>query len=157
MEHSGVSILRSDYFGSMQYAPGSVFELPQGLPGFESERRFAAIEIPSQRPLLYLQSLNRASLCLLTLPVRALAPDYELRFSPEDLDILGLPAGSHPRIGEQILCLALLAVDEHGEPTANLYAPLVVNLSNFRCLQVIQFDTDWSLRHPLPFPQSAPC
>src|ERR1017187_1753235 len=109
--------VRSRYFEQMDLDPGAAFEFAQGLPGFERERLFAPIEIPEQRPLLYLQSLTERGLCLITLPVRTIDRDYSLHLLPEQLDLLGIPRGCQPRIGEDLqsltergLCLITLPV-----------------------------------------------
>ena len=147
--------LVSNYFGPLECAESSLFHFPNGIPGFQCERHFAAIEITSQRPLVYLQSINRPDLCLITLPVRTICPEFELDLAPEDAAVLGFPPGLSPRIGKEILCLAIIAVDEHSETTANLLAPLVVNLSNREAVQSIQINSDWSCRHSLA--QLTPC
>lgn len=148
-------LLESNYFGTLEYSPDSVFEFPAGLPGFETERGFAAIDIPGQRPILYLQSLSRPDLCLLTLPARSIARDYELHLAPEDLDALGFAHDARPAIGRDVLCLAVTVVDQRGELAVNLLAPIVVNLLTRRAAQVVQ--EGWSLYHPLAGAGIGPC
>jgi flagellar assembly factor FliW len=40
-------------------------------------------------------------------------------------------------------------VAEHRSPTANLLAPIVVNLKTHRAIQAIQADSGYSHQHPL--------
>ncbi|MCU1263044.1 MAG: hypothetical protein JWO80_5929 [Bryobacterales bacterium] len=150
MKGFGTLTLVSNYFGAMECEDSGLFHFPRGIPGFECERHFAPVEVPGQRPLIYLQSINRPDLCLMTLPVHAICPEFELELLPEDGGLLGFPAGTHPRIGQDVLCLAIITVDERRDPVANLLAPLVINLQTRDAVQAIQADSTWTCEHPLP-------
>ena len=141
--------LRSDYFGSLECADARLFHFPNGIPGFECERHFAPIEIPAQRPLVYLQSINRPELCLMTLPVRTICPEFELDLLPEDRAVLGLESAGPVRIGDDVMCLAIVSVDASRDPVANLLAPLVVNVRTREAVQAIQADSDWTCEYPV--------
>lgn len=144
------------YFGTLGYGEESVLSFASGPPGFELERSFLLIERPEQHPLVYMQSLSTPDLCFLALPVRAVAPGYQLALSLEDRELLDLPCGDPPAIGADVLCLALVSVPEEGPPTANLLAPVVVNLKTRRALQAVQPDAPYSHRQALPCPDGEP-
>src|SRR5262245_12409051 len=120
--------LNTKFFGRVEYQDQSVFDFPAGVPGFEEEKRFLLLEQHENRPLVFLQSLSQPELCFLALPVLCVDPDYRLSLEVEDLHNLELPADHQPRIGGNMLCLALLSLEEDQPPTANLLAPIVVNL-----------------------------
>jgi flagellar assembly factor FliW len=141
--------LQTRDFGEIEYRDDAVIEFPAGLPGFEQEKRFLPIEHPASRPIIFLQSLSRAGLCFITLPVRALAPDFVLSLAPEDLDLLSFQADARPEIGRDALCLAIVSVAEGKPPTANLLAPVVVNMAARRGVQAIQAECGYSHQHPL--------
>src|ERR1700691_3153263 len=90
-------------FGTVSFAPESVFEFPNGLPGFEERRRFVPVQNPRTAPILFLQSLEEPSLCFTTLPIWVVDPQYRLRIMEQDLALLGFPADCQPRIGTDIL------------------------------------------------------
>jgi flagellar assembly factor FliW len=138
----------SSQFGVLRYETDQVMETPCGLPAFESERRFLAIEKPENAPIVFLQSLQTPELAFITLPVTFLAPDYAIEFTPEDLETLKWVDEQPPRIDHEVLCLALVTVGSEPGATANLMAPLVVNLANRRTVQVIQ-TAGYSHQHPL--------
>jgi len=139
------------YFGTLEYHDDAVLEFPAGLPAFEHERRFLAVQQPFNAPLVFLQSLADPKLCFVTLPVQAICAGYGLSIAPEDLEILGLPDGQQPVIGRDVLCLAILSFVENALPTANLLAPVVVNLQTRIARQTIQTDTRYSHRERLPW------
>jgi flagellar assembly factor FliW len=141
--------VQSKFFGTISFDEGDLFHFRNGIPGFEGEREYIGIEIPDQRPILYLQSTISEELCLITLPVRVFLNDYRFDVTPEERRLIELDATVALRIGSDVGCFAIVTVDESGEPAANLAAPIVMNLANRQCVQSFQADSDYSFRHPL--------
>jgi flagellar assembly factor FliW len=142
-------LVETKYFGTMSYQDESVFDFPLGLPAFEEEKRFVFIEIPKYAPLVFLQSLNQASLCFLALPIRVVDPNYRLAISPEDRVTLQLPLDPQAKASDGILALALVSLHDGFSATANLMAPIVVNVLTRRALQAIRLDRAYSHQHPV--------
>jgi flagellar assembly factor FliW len=142
------------YFGSMAYREESVFEFPSGLPAFEHEKRFVLIESPENAPLVFLQSLADPGLCFLAFPILVVDRDYQLGISLEDLAALELDTSRQPELGADALVLALLSLHDGFSATANLMAPIVINLGTRRALQAIRCDSLYSYEHPIA-PQGA--
>ena len=138
-------------FGIISFLPQSVFEFPNGLPGFEERRRFLPVQNPGTEPVVFLQSLEDPTLCFTTIPIWVLDPHYRLHVTEQDLETLEFPAGRQPGIGDEVLCLAVLSIRKTGT-TANLLAPVVVNLKNYRAVQAVSPDSGYSHQHAL-FPQ----
>jgi flagellar assembly factor FliW len=136
------------HFGRISYESTSTFDFPRGLPGFEEARAFLALSFADRAPLIFLQSLEQPGLCFITLPVQVADPEYRLEVAPEDLTMIGLASRTQPRIGKDVLCLAVLSLREEG-PTANMLAPIVVNLRNRRGVQAIAPSGGYSHQHPL--------
>jgi flagellar assembly factor FliW len=139
----------SRYFGSFDIHEREVVHFRDGLPGFEDQTHYAALSIPGQEPILYLQSITRPELCLITLPARVFVPGYQLELSPEEQEALALPSESSMRIGKEIACQVIVTVDQGREPSANMAAPLVINLSNHLGIQVFQAGSNYSFRYPI--------
>lgn len=140
-------------FGTISFARESVFEFPHGLPGFEERRRFLPVQNPATAPILFLQSLEEPSVCFTTLPIWVVDPHYRLHVTEQDLELLGFPAEHQPRIGDEVLCLVVISVRKTGT-TANLLAPIVINLQSYKAVQAVSAESGYSHRHPL-FPQEA--
>jgi len=102
-----------------------------------------------------MQSLSTRNLCFVVLPVLAVDPKYSLEFTPEELAELDLPAGQPPLLGKDILCAVLICSAQGEGPTANLMAPVVVNLRKRIGAQLIRGDMGYSHRHPLLFEEPA--
>lgn len=123
------------------------FEFPQGIPAFETQKHFRLIEKP---PLLFLESATNPELSFLVLPVTLIDPEYHLALSSEDRATIGADDES------PLLCLAVITAVEDSPPTANLLAPVVVNLETGRAVQAVRSDAAYSHKHPL-LPEGAPC
>jgi flagellar assembly factor FliW len=137
------------YFGTMIYREESVFEFPTGLPAFRNEKRFVPIELEQHSPLIFLQSLAQPGLCFLAFPILVVDREYRLGVTREDLMALELNPDRQPLLGSEVAVLALLSLQDHFSPTANLMAPLVVNLKTRRALQAIREDRAYSHQHPI--------
>ena len=144
-----MSELTTKYFGSIEYREEDIVQFPSGLPGFEEESQFLAIEPPINAPVTFLQSVQRPSLCFLAVPIEGIVPDYQLDITREDLETLGLGTERQPRMGDEIRCYAVILVAENGTVTANLLAPILINPENRRGVQAIRVDAVYSHQHPL--------
>jgi flagellar assembly factor FliW len=136
-------------FGTIEIQESSALEFPEGLPGFEHCRRFAALESSGAGGLIFLQSLEQPQLCFVTVPVRAIWPDYEITIAAEDKELLGFDAGA-PIAESDLIVLAILSFVEGEEPTANLSAPVVIHAHTRRAMQVVRQDGRYEVREPLP-------
>ncbi|MGA3185924.1 MAG: flagellar assembly protein FliW [Bryobacteraceae bacterium] len=118
-------------------------EFPHGLPAFETHKRFRLIESRKREPLLFLESETNPKLSFLLLPVAMIDADYRLALSAEDGEALGT-CGASP-----LVCLAVITAAEDLPPTANLLAPVVVNLDSGKAVQAVRSDAVYSHKHPL--------
>jgi len=135
------------YFGILSCREDAVFEFPRGLPAFEDERRFVLIELAENSPLVFLQSLTLPTLCFLAFPILVVDREYRLGVPGEDLAALDLDPKRQPALGDEVLVLALVSLHDGFSLTANLMAPVVLNLKTRRGLQAIRQDQLYSHQH----------
>jgi flagellar assembly factor FliW len=142
---------RTKFHGLISFEPEQVLKVPQGLFGFPDEQEFLLLELPSSRPVVFLQSIQSENLCFITLPVQTVQADYKLTQKHEQ----SAPAvADELQLGKDLLCLALLTMRENQTTTANLKAPLVIDIPSHRGMQVIVED-DYSHYHPVPGTQKS--
>jgi flagellar assembly factor FliW len=141
--------VETKYFGSMPCSEESVFVFPLGLPGFEDEKHFVPIELPQHAPLIFLQSLSHPALCFLAFPILVVDRDYHLAVTREDLAALELDPDRQPALSTDVAVLGILSLHDGFSATANLMAPIVVNLKTRRALQAIRQDSRYSHQHPI--------
>jgi flagellar assembly factor FliW len=139
-------VFESPYLGRIEYPEEHVLRFSAGLPAFEDQTRFLAVERTETAPVVYLHSLDRADLVFLTLPAGVVDRNYALILDEGDRAALELGAAE-----DEVVALVILTVRE-GSVTANLMAPVVVNRRTRRGAQVIQSGSAYSHRHPLEMP-----
>jgi flagellar assembly factor FliW len=136
--------VHTEQFGELDYAEEAVVVFPRGLPGFEQARRFVLLDDAEFVPLAHLQNLETGDLCFLALPVRSIDPEYETMLGAEDREALGWRDAGQPTHD-----LALLSAGRDGSLSANLLAPVVIDLATRRGVQAVRCDTRYSHRHAL--------
>src|SRR6185437_1157974 len=57
-----IQTIHSPWLGDLEWDPECEILFPCGLPGFEDEHRILPVEIPAQRPLVYLQSIENTAI-----------------------------------------------------------------------------------------------
>jgi flagellar assembly factor FliW len=146
------------FHGVIDFEPEQVLEVPSGLFGFPEEREFLLLEIPSRRPMVFVQSTRTADLCFITLPVQVIDQNYRLVLSgPEAYIMQWRGQASELQMGKDLLCLALLTIGDNRPVTANLLAPLVIDITHHKATQILVSGT-YSHQHPISAPAlSAPC
>ncbi len=139
--------------------PGTPVHFPYGLPGFEQEQRFRLVQHSTLAPLVLLQSEETADLCFVTLPVATLVADYDLVVAESECEALGLDPAAPNAAGPSVLALAIVTLPENGPASANLLAPVIVNVASGRGVQTVRADQRYSHRHPVgePCPEVTPC
>lgn len=137
-EHAPVAqnVIMSRFLGQVTEDPASELFLPAGLPGFEDEHVLLPIEIPVHRPLVFLQSTRSPEVCFVCLPVSCITTEFQIHIAEDDRLGLALDLDRTLVMGEDILCLALLLPSAESVKT-NLDAPIVINLRNYRCAQIL--------------------
>lgn len=151
--------LETKCFADVDYSDDAVYHFPSGLPGFEEENAFLFLSRPDTEPLMFMQSLKTPQLCFMLFPVFVVDPQYELLLDDAELSALRMQCDSQPRIGQDVLCAAIVRAGGEGAgPTANLLAPIVVNLTERIGIQAILTASSYSHRHPLnAVRELAPC
>jgi flagellar assembly factor FliW len=128
--------IQSPWLGDIELDRDCEILFPAGLPGFEDERRIVPVEIPVQRPLVYLQSVENVRVCFVALPVYVIDAGFQLNIPDEERSVLQLAEGACPVIGEDVLCLVLL-MPSGDSVQVNLGSPIVINLHNRRGVQCV--------------------
>lgn len=120
-----------------------VVHFPDGLPGFEACERFLLYSSPETAPIRCLHSIEGPKATFLT--IEAAEALGEFRHQLSAADTLRLEAVDQSRL----LWLAVVTVEDDGPVTANLRAPIVINLDKQVGFQIMPHQCIYPLRHPL--------
>jgi flagellar assembly factor FliW len=140
-------ILQTAQLGAIEYPDEHVLQFAMGLPAFEDETKFLAVERPGLEPIVFLQSLQRPDLAFPMVPVKALDPAFELTLTADEVAWLGGDTHSE-NFSNDLIALAILTISAEGM-TANLRAPVVLNQRTRLGIQAIQADSPYSHQHPV--------
>jgi flagellar assembly factor FliW len=116
---------------------------PDGIPGFESCRRWVVMAAEEATPLRRLQAVDGAEAAFLAIDPRVALEGYRCELSEADLRRLGASRE------DSLLWLALVMVEESGALTVNLRAPIVINPKTMTGQQVLPHNCLYPLRHVL--------
>lgn len=134
-------VIPSTRFGDLVVPADSVIELPAGLIGFAGARRFILVE--HKAPFSWFHSADDPNLAFVVIDGAEFAQHYNWKPPLNDKDC---------DFKEDDEFAILIIVTVRSDPTmttANLKAPLFVNIRNRRGVQVIFDDPRYSTRHPL--------
>ncbi|MEO5800783.1 MAG: flagellar assembly protein FliW [Gemmatimonadales bacterium] len=114
-------------FGPLTVSPDETVVFPRGLPGFDQSRRFVLLPA-SQGGLYWLQCLDTPELAFMLVETVRVSENAWAQ-TPGALAIVTLPSGDQPA-------------------TANLRAPVLIDLVAGLGRQAIMADSDYGTAHP---------
>ncbi|HOT62655.1 MAG TPA: flagellar assembly protein FliW [Treponemataceae bacterium] len=135
--------IKTKAMGTVSIVERQIIEIPAGFYGFEKYKRFALIDA-TQKPFIWIQSLDDEGLAFLAIDPFLFRPDYEIDVDDAALAEIGVSSPS------DVLVFALITVPQDGGPiTANLQGPLIVNKANNMAVQAVLSDAKWGTKHDL--------
>ena len=141
-------MISSTRFGEISYSDEDVLFFPRGLPAFERNRQWV-LAGDEDNAIKWLQNVEDGELALPVTTPDAVMPDYNAKIPEDELDIVG-----SKDFGD--LALLIVVSIPEGAPwnmTANLRAPILVNLKSRRAVQVIALNDEYPIRHVV-FPEN---
>ena len=131
-------------FGVIQIEESSVYSFPHGIYGFEDVNAFAVfMHEENDVSFIYLQAVKTQLPCFLVFSPWDLAPDYEPKVSPDELNMLGV-------VSEQdliFLTIATVPPENARQLSINIKSPIVLNPINMTGRQVILLNEDYPVRY----------
>jgi flagellar assembly factor FliW len=128
-------------FGELEVPEDSVIEFPSGMIGFPRAQRFVMLDY--KPPFSWLHSVEDPALAFVVVDGFEFGSNYDIPPPIGDKDT-GLEEG------DEYAILVVVTVRQDAKlTTANLKAPLFVNVRNRKGVQVIFDSPSLSTRHPL--------
>jgi len=140
-------------WGEIEVDDAKVLHFATGLAGFPDCSRFIVMDHDVETPLKWLQGIDRPELAFLVIEPEQILASYEVDVPEQILKNLGWSDDVKPA---DVAVFVILNVDGE-ELTANLRAPIIVNIGNRNAFQLILDDPDVPLRYPVePTTPAAP-
>ena len=140
-ENKEMMVVQSSRFGALEVAKDTLIEFPAGLIGFPRANRF--IMIDHKPPFSWLQSVDEPNLAFVVIDGFEFGQAFDLKPPLGDKDC------DFQAEDEYAILLVVTVRPDPRQTTANLKAPLFVNIRNRKGVQVIFDDSRYSTRHPL--------
>ncbi|MDR1733180.1 MAG: flagellar assembly protein FliW [Synergistaceae bacterium] len=142
-----VTTVSTSRFGEISYSEEDVLFFPRGIPAFEKNLSWI-LAGEEDNAIKWLQSVDDGDLALPVTTPDAVMADYNAKIPEDDLDLVG-----SRNVGDLVL-LIVVSIPESApwDTTANLRAPILVNLKSRRAVQVIALNEEYPIRCPV-FPE----
>jgi flagellar assembly factor FliW len=128
-------------FGTIEIDPGQIVEFPEGLLGFEEYQRYVILEQPD-RVFSFLQSVEAPWLSFVVMIPELLRSDYHVELEPQFVKELGF---ENPEEGKVLVIVTV--PEDITEMTANLQAPIAINLKTKLGKQIVLMEGSYKIRH----------
>lgn len=135
--------IQTTRFGWIQIGQDDVIQFPEGLLGFDTLRQFVLLDDPNDEIFAWLQSCEEPAIAFPVLEPELFAEQYQINLTRHDLEALQTN-GSGLR-GFSIITIP----NDPTHMTANLKAPVVVNVDKRIARQCVLQDNNLAIREPI--------
>ncbi len=134
-------IIETGRFGKLTVGEEELIAFPLGIFGFPDLKKFCLVDTGDDTLILWLQSCDQPNVAFPVLEPKIFKPDYAVRLSGVELRELQLE-----NVNSSVVFSILTIPDNVTEMTANLKAPIVVNLKNQIGRQVVLQENEYSIK-----------
>ena len=142
--------IQTTRFGNIEINETSLINFPNGIIGFEDLKQFYIINKERTDSFWWLQSLEKLEIAFLIADPRCFLSDYNPTLTKEDMHTLQISDPTEVEFG-----VILTIPEDPRETTANLLAPIAINMSNKTATQIIMRDNRCSARYMIMQPVTA--
>ena len=136
--------IQTSRFGTIHIAEDDVIQFPEGLLGFNELRRFVLLDDPADEIFAWLQSCDEPGIAFPLLEPELFSSNYKVQLTKHDMEILGL------KTSEGLRAFSIITIP--ADPTlmtANLKAPIVINVASRVARQCVLQDNSLAIREPI--------
>jgi flagellar assembly factor FliW len=137
-------IIKTGRFGQLGVGDDETISMPQGILGFPEYKRFCIVDPGDDTLIMWLQSLDNPDIAFPILEPKIFRIDYVARLSALELRELKLE-----NINQSAVFSILTIPADVTQMTANLKAPLVINLKGQIAKQVVLQENEYSIKHEM--------
>lgn len=137
-------LIQTSRFGQVQLNNEDVITFSEGLLGFQDLRTFVLLDDPNDDIFAWLQSCESPAIAFPVLEPELFSENYKVNLSKSDLEILQMPNSSRARA----FCIVTIP-DDPTQMTANMKAPIVVNIDKKRARQCVLQDNSLAIREQI--------
>lgn len=137
-------LIQTSRFGQVQYEADDVLTFTEGLLGFADLRKFVLVDDPSDEIFIWLQSCEVPEIAFPVLEPELFVQKYQPGLTKTDNESLKLTANDKTRH----FCIITIP-DDPTQMSANMKAPIIINLSLKTARQCVLQDNSLAIREPI--------
>ena len=137
-------LIQTSRFGPVLLQSEDVIEFPEGILGFNDLRKFVLLDDPNDEIFAWLQSCEVAQIAFPVLEPELFSQTYAVALTKHDLESLGLQKS------DKLRSFSIITIPEDPtQMTANLKAPIVINIEKRIARQIVLQDNNLAIREPI--------
>lgn len=137
-------IINTTRFGRVQISGDDVITFPEGILGFNDLKKFILLDDPNDDIFAWLQSCELPDVAFPILEPELFSQNYQVVLTKSDLEALKLEPEKRTRY------FAIITIpDDPTQMTANLKAPIVINVQKRLARQCVLQDNQLAIREPI--------
>ena len=137
-------VVQTGRFGQIEISTDEIITIPSGILGFPQDQEFCLVDSGDDTLILWLQSLTNPRLAFPIIEPKIFKNDYVVRLSAAELRELRMSS-----IRDASVFTILTIPAQMSEMTANLKAPLVINVREKTGKQVVLQENDQPIKFPM--------
>ena len=137
-------VINTTRFGTVELKSDEVLTFNEGLLGFQDLREFVLLDDPNDDIFAWLQSCELPSIAFPVLEPELFGHKYNLILNRTDFESLKMQQGQSPAF------LSIITIpDDPTQMTANIKAPIVINLEQKIARQCVLQDNQLAIKEPI--------
>ncbi len=140
----GFLVITSSRFGKVEINEKDTIFFPEGLLGFADLRKFVLLDDPEDDIFAWLQSCEVAEVAFPVLEPELFSGNYNFKLTKRDMEALDLEKDQRYRV-----YTIVTIPDDPTQMTANLKAPVIINVPDRKARQCVLQDNDLPIRHSI--------
>lgn len=137
-------IIETSRFGRVEVKAEDLLTFPEGLLGFADLRKFVLLDDPNDDIFAWLQSCEEGAIAFPVLEPELFSENFRINLTKGDLESLKLASIDKAR------AFTIVTIPEDPtQMTANMKAPIIVNVTDRRARQCVLQDNQLAIREPI--------
>ncbi|MHB9922098.1 flagellar assembly protein FliW [Clostridium botulinum] len=136
--------LNTKYHGCIEYEEKDIIYFEKGIPGFEELKKFIIFPIEDNEIFSVFHSVEKENMGIIVISPFNIEKDYEIKLEEKQREYLKLQSEK-----DALVLNTVTLNSDIDKITANLRAPIVINIKEKIGEQIIINSDKYSIKHPL--------
>lgn len=137
-------IINTSRFGSVEITQEDILSISEGIVGFNNLTKYVLLDDPDDEIFAWLQSCEDPAVAFPVLEPELFTTNYNIEMTRHDLNALQIPSIESARV------FTIVTIpNDPTQMTANLKAPIVINVEKRMAKQCVLQDSKLEIREPI--------